>query len=117
MGSVAAILLSVGLFISSIPAVLVKPNCITVTVRSFVDHGKSVVVEARVDIYLGYPIMPPSVASGYTGSGGKVSFCDEQWIKPDTIYTAIAHFGGQTSAPTQFTTDAKASANIEVLFT
>jgi hypothetical protein len=87
-----------------------KPGCVTIAVK---DPGGNAIKDAEVEVYLVIIIEPEVVASGKTGRGGKITFCDV--FEPNKEYKVKVIKAGEQLWVGTFTTNERSTADVPVI--
>ena len=87
-----------------------KPGCVTISIKS---PGGKAIKDANVEIYLVIVIEPEIVASGKTGPGGKITFCDV--FEPNKEYMVKVIKGAEQLWAGKFTTNERSTADVPVI--
>ncbi len=87
-----------------------KPGCVSVSIK---DPGGKAIKDAEVEIYLVIVIEPEVVASGKTGPGGKITFCDV--FEPNKEYKVKVIKAGEQLWVGTFTTNERSTADVPII--
>ena len=87
-----------------------RPGCVTISIK---DPGGKAVKDANVEVYLVVVTKPEIVASGMTGRGGKITFCDV--FEPDTEYRVEVNKAGTPLWADTFTTNERSTADVPII--